>query len=159
MLDECGVLVVDMSLEDVRVVDKVLAEAMARGAVARADLAKATIEKAITITNASAAKAAEIVAAEGKASSTQILAVAEANRVRLMDETFARATAPLTQQREALLASAGVLKNANATVIFAASPADAAAMLAANAAVAAGRGDAVGLLRTPASYPPATPAS
>ena len=52
-----------------------------------------------------------------------------------------------------------MLKNANATVIFAASPADAAAMLAANAAVAAGRGDAVGLLRTPASYPPATPAS
>ena len=146
-----------MSLEDVRITDKVLAEAMARGAVARADLAKASIEKAITITNASAAKEADIVAAEGKASSTQILAVAEANRVRLMDETFARAMSPLTQQREALLASADILKHANATLIFADGPADAAHMLAANAAAALGGGRAAaatGLLRTPA-----TPAS
>jgi len=107
----------------------VLAEAMARGAVARADLAKASIEKQIRVTNAEAEKAADVVRAEGKAGAIEILARAEAARVRIIDESFARAQAPLTAQREAILAAGDAMRGANASLVFAASPSDAAALL------------------------------
>jgi hypothetical protein len=138
MLDDCGVAVIDMSLEDVRITDPVLAEAMARGAVARADLAKATIEKQILVTKSRAEKEAAIVRAEGTASSTQIIAASEAARVKLMDETFSRAVSQLTAQREAILAAGEVLKGTNSSVFFAASPSDLAGVMGARALESSG---------------------
>ena len=129
MLAECGVNVVDMSLEDVRITDKTLAEAMARGAVARADLAKATVERQIKITQSEADKGAEILRAEGKAGATSILAVAEANRVKLMDDTFSLLKSPVSQQRETLLAAGEVLRGSNSTLVLSSSPLEAANML------------------------------
>lgn len=129
MLSQCGIAVVDMSLEDVRITDRTLAEAMARGAVARADLAKASIERQIKLTTSEAEKASEILRAEGKAQSTQIMAVAEANRVRLLDDQFSLLKSPLSSQREALLAAGEVLKGSSSSLILASSPAEAAAML------------------------------
>jgi regulator of protease activity HflC (stomatin/prohibitin superfamily) len=129
MLEDCGVAVVDMSLEDVRITDKTLAEAMARGAVARADLAKATVERQIKMTQSEAEKAAEILRAEGKAAATSVIAVAEANRVKLMDDTFSLLKSPVSQQRETLLAAGEVLRGSNSTLVLAGSPLDAAQML------------------------------
>ena len=129
MLDECGIAVIDMSLEDVRITDPKLAEAMARGAIARADLAKASIEKSIRITNSEAERAADIVRAEGKAGATEIMARAEAARVRLLDETFAKALSPLTSQREAILAAGEAMRGCNASLVFANNMSDAAMML------------------------------
>jgi regulator of protease activity HflC (stomatin/prohibitin superfamily) len=132
------VAVVDMSLEDVRITDPTLAAAMARGAVARADLAKASIERQIKLTVSEAEKASEILKAEGKAQATQIIAAAEALRVKLMDEQFSLLKSPLSQQREALLAAGEVLKGSNTSLVLAASPADAAMLLGGSARGGAG---------------------
>ena len=118
-----------MSLEDVRITDPTLAEAMARGAVARADLAKASIERQIRLTQSEAEKAAVILEAEGRAQATQIIAAAEALRVKLMDEQFSLLRSPLSQQREALLAAGEVLRGSNSSLVLASSPSDAAAIL------------------------------
>ena len=118
-----------MSLEDVRITDPTLAEAMARGAVARADLAKASIERQIRLTQSEAEKAAVILEAEGRAQATQIIAGAEALRVKLMDEQFSLLRSPLSQQREALLAAGEVLRGSNSSLVLASSPSDAAAIL------------------------------
>jgi len=129
MLNDCGVAVVDMSLEDVRITDPTLAEAMARGAVARADLAKTSIERKIRLTISETEKSSEILRAEGRAQATQIMAVAEANRVRLMDEQFALLKSPLSTQRESLLAAGEVIKGSSSSIILASSPSDAAHLL------------------------------
>ena len=154
MLAECGVAVVDMSLEDVRITDKTLAEAMARGAVARADLAKATVERQIKLTSSEADKASEILRAEGQASATGIIAAAEANRVKLMDDTFSLLKSPITSQRETLLAAGEVLRGSNSTLVLSASPLDAANMLGGGGggmgAALMGRSGG-GALRAPAS--------
>ena len=118
-----------MSLEDVRITDPTLAEAMARGAVARADLAKASIERQIRLTQSEAEKAAVILEAAGRAQATQIIAGAEALRVKLMDEQFSLLRSPLSQQREALLAAGEVLRGSNSSLVLASSPSDAAAIL------------------------------
>ena len=131
-----------MSLEDVRITDPTLAEAMARGAVARADLAKASIERQIRLTVSEAEKASEILKAEGRAQSTQIIAAAEAHRVKLMDEQFSLLKSPLSTQREALLAAGEVLKGSNSSLVLATSPSDAAFILGGGAGRGAGAGAA-----------------
>ncbi len=130
--------VVDMSLEDVRITDPTLAEAMARGAVARADLAKASIERQIRLTVSEAEKASVILEAEGKAQATQIIAGAEALRVKLMDEQFSLLKSPLSQQREALLAAGEVLRGSSSNLVIAQSPSDAALILGGSAARSGG---------------------
>lgn len=139
MLSQCGIAVIDMSVEDVRITDPELAAAMARGAVARADLAKAGIEKQVKLTSSEAEKQSAILAAQGKAESTSIIAKAEADRVRVIDEAMASIKAATTQQREILLAAGEVMKAANATMIMTQSPGDAASMLASTAALSAMR--------------------
>ena len=68
-------------------------------------------------------------AAEGKAQATQIIAGAEALRVKLMDEQFSLLKSPLSTQREALLAAGEVLKGSNSSLVLAQSPSDAALLL------------------------------
>lgn len=137
LLRECGVRVVDFSVEDVRISSPELAQAMARGAVARADLAKAGIEKQVKLTNSEADKQAEVLKAEGRAQATAILAEAEAQRVRVLDDALSAIRAPVSQHRELMLAAGEVLKAAHATLVFTPSPGDAAGMLATSGAMAA----------------------
>jgi regulator of protease activity HflC (stomatin/prohibitin superfamily) len=122
-------------VEDIKIADSALAASMAAGAIARADLAKASIEKQIKLTNAEADKQATVLAAEGQGRATGILAEAEAQRVRVLDDALAAVRAPLTQQRELMLAAGEVLKGAHATLVMTQSPADAMGMLASSGAM------------------------
>ncbi len=127
---QAGILIIDMSLEDVRITSADLAAAMARGAVARADLAKANIELAVKRAEAQAEQQAEVMRAEGKARSIGLLAAAEADRVRTLDAALSSVKSPLTQQREMLLAAGEVMRSSKTSIVLARSPADAAALMA-----------------------------
>ena len=74
-MESCGIKVIDMSIEDVEITNQMLAKAMARGAVAATDLEKTRLEQVAAIT-----------AAEGKSKAMNILATAEANRIKTLDE-------------------------------------------------------------------------
>merc|ERR1719473_1457360 len=125
----CGMRVIDMSVEDVRLANKDLEAAMSSAAVAATELQRAQIAARIRETEARARQAAEIIEAEGKARATEILASAEAERVATLDAAMGKACAT-SAQRELVLAAGDVLKNSGATVLMGASPADTAAMLA-----------------------------
>jgi len=132
MRDACGVRVIDMSVEDVRLANKDLEAAMSSAAVAATELQRAQIAARIRETEARARQAAEVIEAEGHARATEILAGAEAERVATLDAAMAKACAS-SQQRELVLAAGDVLKNSGATVLMGASPADTAGMLASSA--------------------------
>merc|ERR1719453_2628251 len=132
MRDACGVRVIDMSVEDVRLANKDLEAAMSSAAVAATELQRAQIAERIRETEARARQAAEIIEAEGKARATEILASAEAERVATLDAAMGKACAT-SQQRELVLAAGDVLKNSGATVLMGSSPADTASMLAGSA--------------------------
>jgi len=129
MADACGVRVIDMSVEDVRLTNKDLEAAMSSAAVAATEWQRAQIAARIRETEARAAQAADVIEAEGRARATEILARAEAGRVATLDDAMGRAC-DATRQRELVLAAGSVLENAGATVLLGASPADTAGMLA-----------------------------
>lgn len=83
MLNTCGIEVIDMSIEDIRITNTELAKAMAQGAVARTSLIKAQIDTEVTRTSARAEQQAEISRAEGKARALQITAAAEAEKTKI----------------------------------------------------------------------------
>lgn len=118
MLRDCGILVVDMSIEDIRISNPDLASAMAKGAVAATELDKAQIELQITQTRAEAEQRAEVTRAEGRARAMGILATAEAERVRSLDDAMKAASA-VTQQRELVRAAAEVMGAAKSSIILA----------------------------------------
>jgi regulator of protease activity HflC (stomatin/prohibitin superfamily) len=128
MVRDCGIRVVDFSVEDVRFTDPELASALARGAVARTDLIKADIEMQVRRTQALSEQAAEVLRAEGHARAIAILASAEAARIRTVDGAMATVSAT-TAQRELVLASADVLKASNTSLLLAHSAADVANLL------------------------------
>lgn len=130
MSRDCGVLIVDFSVEDVRFVDSELASALARGAVARTDLIKAEIDLQVKRTQAAAEQASEIMRAEGRARAIAILAEAEAARVRTLDAAMASVSA-VTQQRELVLASGEVLRASQSSLLIAHNTSDVANLLGA----------------------------
>jgi regulator of protease activity HflC (stomatin/prohibitin superfamily) len=129
MARDCGILVVDFSVEDVRFTDPELASALARGAVARTDLIKAEIDLQVRRTQASAEQSAEIMRAEGQARAMGILADAEAARIAKLDHAIANASAA-TQQRELVLASGEILRSSQSNLLLAHSATDVANLLA-----------------------------
>jgi regulator of protease activity HflC (stomatin/prohibitin superfamily) len=123
MQRDCGILIVDFSVEDVRFTDPELASALARGAVARTDLIKAEIDLEVKRTQASAEQASEVMRAEGRARATGILAEAEAARIKTVDAAMATVSAA-TQQRELIIASGEILKATQTSLVIAPSSAD-----------------------------------
>jgi regulator of protease activity HflC (stomatin/prohibitin superfamily) len=103
----CGIKVIDMSIEDVEITNEMLAKAMARGAVAATDLEKTRLEQVAAIT-----------AAEGKSKAMNILATAEANRIKTLDEAMSKVSG-VTQQRELIRSAGEVIGQTKSTLILA----------------------------------------
>merc|ERR1719201_226281 len=104
MSDACGVRVIDMSVEDVRLTNKDLEAAMSSAAVAATEWQRAQIAARIRETEARARQSADVIEAEGRARATEILAGAEAARVATLDAAMAAACST-SQQRELVLAA------------------------------------------------------
>eukprot|EP01138_Halocafeteria_seosinensis_P003296 gb/GECG01003371.1/.p1 GENE.gb/GECG01003371.1/~~gb/GECG01003371.1/.p1 ORF type:complete len:453 (+),score=70.51 gb/GECG01003371.1/:1-1359(+) len=128
MLEENGVKVIDMSIEDIQITNAELASAMARGAVARTQLDKARVDVEISRTNAEAEQQAEVARAEGTSKSMGIIAEAEAKRIRKLDEAM-RGVCELTAQREVIRAGGEVMGKTKSTMLLANNVAHASAML------------------------------
>lgn len=131
MSRDCGVNVVDFSVEDVQFTDPELATALARGAVARTDLVKAEIDLQVKRTMALADQQGEILRAQGKAQAIAILAEAEASRIKKVDQAMSNVCAA-TQQRELVLAASSVMENSGSSLILANSIGDVSSMLGAS---------------------------
>ena len=127
---ECGVLIVDMSIEDIRINDRELASTMARGAVARTELVKAGIDAQVAGTQAVSEQNAEVTRAQGRARAIEILAAAEANRVRQLDEAM-RSVSETTRQRELVRAAGEVVGQTKSTMFLSSSVNEAVQLLSA----------------------------
>lgn len=123
MLSQCGVEVVDMSIEDITIVNPELAHAMAQGAVARTNLLKAQIDMEVMRSKATAEQTSEIIRAEGRAKATAIIATAEADRIRKLDEAMSSVSG-ITAQRELIKAAGEVLSESKSSVVLASSIGD-----------------------------------
>jgi regulator of protease activity HflC (stomatin/prohibitin superfamily) len=118
MRDECGVLVIDMSIEDVVIVNQELATAMASAAVANSNLEKATIEAEIVQVTANADAKVALIAAQGKGKAMAVTAKADAERINILNDALASAS-PGVQQLEHIRTSAGALSQGGSTVMLA----------------------------------------
>lgn len=118
MREECGVRVVDMAIEDIKIINQELAAAMSRGAVTATELDMARIERDILTMKARTRQQAEVIQANGNASALGIMAEAEAKRIRKLDQALS-SVSHISQQRELIRASADVLKESKATVLLA----------------------------------------
>lgn len=116
MLRECGVQVIDMSIEDVVIVNAELATAMASAAVANSNLEKATIEAEIVQVKANADAKVALIDAEGKAKAMAVMAKADSERITTISESLSSACLP-TQQLEQIKASAGALGSGSTVML------------------------------------------
>merc|ERR1719201_856912 len=94
MSDACGVRVIDMSVEDVRLTNKDLEAAMSSAAVAATEWQRAQIAARIRETEARARQSADVI---------------EAERVATLDAAMAAACST-SQQRELVLAAGSMLE-------------------------------------------------
>eukprot|EP00440_Ansanella_granifera_P016362 gb/GFBE01017774.1/.p1 GENE.gb/GFBE01017774.1/~~gb/GFBE01017774.1/.p1 ORF type:complete len:187 (+),score=72.51 gb/GFBE01017774.1/:1-561(+) len=118
MLKECGVQVIDMSIEDVVIVNAELATAMASAAVANSNLEKATIEAEIVQVTANADAKVALIDAQGKAKAMNVLAKADADRISTISASLQGACAA-AQILEQVKASAAALSQGGSTVMLA----------------------------------------
>jgi len=129
MLRDCGVNVIDMSIEDIEITNRDLATAMARGAVKATELEMAYMDRMIKKTEANTAtqakiiraegeKRAVVIQAEGKASALDILAMAEAEKIRKLDKAIG-AVCATSKSRALMEASGAALEKARSTVVLA----------------------------------------
>mmetsp|Transcript_61212 Transcript_61212/g.108858 ORF Transcript_61212/g.108858 Transcript_61212/m.108858 type:complete len:691 (-) Transcript_61212:171-2243(-) len=108
MLKECGVQVIDMSIEDVVIVNTELATAMASAAVANSNLEKATIEAEIVQVTANADAKVALISAQGKAKAMSVTAHADAERIQALSEALEKSCLS-AQQLEQIKASSAAL--------------------------------------------------
>jgi len=116
MLKECGVQVIDMSIEDVVIVNTELATAMASAAVANSNLEKATIEAEIVQVTANADAKVALIDAQGKAKAMAVMAKADSERIATISESLGSACLP-AQQLEQMRAAAGVLGSGSTVML------------------------------------------
>lgn len=129
MFKECGVNVIDMSIEDIEITNRDLASAMARGAVKATELEMAFIDRMIQKTEANTAtqakiiraegeKRAVVIKAEGEASALDILAQAQAEKIRKLDTAISK-VCTTSKSRALMEASGAALEKAQSTVVLA----------------------------------------
>jgi regulator of protease activity HflC (stomatin/prohibitin superfamily) len=106
MLGECGVMIVDMSIEDVIITNDELAKAMSQAAVSATKLDSARIEVE-----------ERRMRAEGQARSMKILAQAEADRIRTLDDAMSK-ICDVTQQRELIRSTGDALEKGKSSVLL-----------------------------------------
>ena len=117
MLQQCGVHVVDMSIEDVVITNEELAKAMSQAAVSATKLDAARIEVE-----------EKRMRAQGQARSMQILASAEADRIRTLDEAMSKIST-VTQQRELIRSTGDAIEKSRSAVLLGKSFVDVTRML------------------------------
>jgi len=129
MLKDCGVNVIDMSIEDIEITNRNLATAMARGAVKATELEMALMDRMIQKTEADTAteakiiraegeKRAMVIKAEGEAKRLDILAQAEAEKIRKLDAAIG-SVCSTSKSRALMEASGAALQKAHSTVVLA----------------------------------------
>ena len=116
MLDTCGVDVLNMAVEDARIVDQELAKGLAAAAVANSALEKQTIEAEIVQVKAAADAKVATIDAEGKASAMKVMARAEADRIKTVSDALDKAC-PTAQQNETIRASGQALSDKSTVVL------------------------------------------
>lgn len=117
MLTECGVEVINMAIEDVRIADHELAKALASAAVANSALEKQTIDAEVVQVKASAEAKVAMIDAEGEAAAMKIRARAEADRIKTISDALEQA-GEATRQQE-VIKSAGRALSKTSTVLLA----------------------------------------
>jgi len=117
MLNECGIQVIDMSIEDVVIVNTELATAMASAAVANSSLEKSTIEAEIVQVKATAESKVALIEARGKAAAMEITSKADADRIKTVSDAL-HSACPSAQQMELIRAS-GCAVSQGSTVMLA----------------------------------------
>merc|ERR1719502_2329974 len=116
MRNECGVEVINMAIEDVKIVDTELAKALASAAVANSSLERQMIEAEIVQVKAQADSKVATIDAEGKAAAMHIMARAEADRIKTISDTLEKACAPV-QQQETIRASGNALNECSTVML------------------------------------------
>ena len=116
MRNDCGIEVINMAIEDVKIVDHELAKALASAAVANSALERQTIEAEIVQVKAQADSKVASIDAEGKAAAMHIIARAEADRIQTISDALGSACAPM-QQQEAIRASGSALGDASTVLL------------------------------------------
>merc|ERR1719502_1355730 len=88
MLETCGVEVINMAVEDARIVDHELAKGLAAAAVANSALEKQNIEAEIVQVKAAADAKVATIEAEGKAAAMKVLSRAEDDRIQTVSNAL-----------------------------------------------------------------------
>jgi regulator of protease activity HflC (stomatin/prohibitin superfamily) len=101
-----GVNIIDMSIEDIIITNPELAKAMSQAAVSATKLSSARIEVE-----------EKRMRAQGKARSMQILASAEADRIRTLDDAMSKIST-ITQQRELIRSTGDAIEKSRSTVML-----------------------------------------
>jgi regulator of protease activity HflC (stomatin/prohibitin superfamily) len=116
MFDTCGVEVINMAVEDARIVDQELAKALAAAAVANSALEKQNIESEIVQVKAAADAKVATIEAEGKASAMKVISRAEADRIKTVSDAL-EAACPTAQQNETIRTSGQALSDKSTVVL------------------------------------------
>jgi regulator of protease activity HflC (stomatin/prohibitin superfamily) len=116
MLDDCGVQVIDMSIEDITILNKDLSTAMSSAAVANTGLERATIEAETMRVQAEASAQVALIDARGKAKAMEVMARAEADRIRTTSAALGEAC-QTAQQQELIRESAGALSQGSTVML------------------------------------------
>eukprot|EP00750_Incisomonas_marina_P015401 INCI18224.1.p1 GENE.INCI18224.1~~INCI18224.1.p1 ORF type:complete len:651 (-),score=115.65 INCI18224.1:371-2323(-) len=129
MIELCGVQVIDMSIEDIQIVNTELAHALAQAAVKATELEMAKIDRDVETQRANTAVQSLKIRAEGEgdakrvqaravANEIAILADAEANRISEIDGALAR-TCKSSQTRELITASGQAISRSRQSIVVA----------------------------------------
>jgi len=116
MYETCGVEVINMAVEDARIVDHELAKGLAAAAVANSALEKQNIEAEIVQVKAAADAKVATIEAEGKASAMKVISRAEADRIQTVSDALAKAC-PAAQQNETIRTSGQALNDKSTVVL------------------------------------------
>jgi regulator of protease activity HflC (stomatin/prohibitin superfamily) len=117
MFEKCGVEVLNMAVEDARIVDQELAKSLAAAAVANSALEKQNIEAEIVQVKAAAEAKVVTIEAEGKASAMKVLSRAEADRIKTTSDALEKACT--TAQQNETIRISGQALNEKSTVVLA----------------------------------------
>jgi len=116
MRDECGIQVIDMSIEDVVIVNQELATAMASAAVANSSLERSSIEAEIVQVKAAADSKVALIEARGKAAAMEVSAQADADRIRTLSNAL-QSACDTVQQLEQIRTSAAALSKGSTVML------------------------------------------
>lgn len=128
MLHECGVKIIDISIENIVITSRELAHALAQAAVKATELEMSRIDNDVEVIQAQTEMkslhirtegrgVAQTIKAAAESNKIRILALAEAGRIQNIDQAIAQSCAS-SKQREMILVSGEALKGSNSTLIF-----------------------------------------